>query len=178
MTRPYMSAPGAGQVRDGLNPRIPLWGLLRGPSVTGFPSFIPARINPIQQSASFENRTIVSQTLPGHQFHDGRVSISVLEAPGNTSIIDIVGTGVGDNPGYNTARSAPCSSARPRRPLTRPPRLSRRLSCGFVGRAAEKCGPRARPDRPPGARRAASWSLSLTALSVSISCSVWAFMKG
>lgn len=105
MTRPYMSAPGAGQVRDGLNPRVLLWGFQRVPSFSlyGFPSFTVINKNPIQQSADFSRRTILNTTLNGHQFHPGQVAIEVLDGPGGGSIIDIHGSGSGERPGLNNA---------------------------------------------------------------------------
>lgn len=80
LTRKGMSAPGAPAARDGFTPRLILWGG-----------------NPISQTVSFRNRTIVNSTLRGHDFYPGNVYLSVSDAPGGGSVLDIVSTGDGSN---------------------------------------------------------------------------------
>jgi RHS repeat-associated protein len=84
LKRPGSSAPGAPAAKEGLTPRIILWGN-----------------NPISQLVDSGQRRIVNTTLPGHQFHYGTVEITVTPAGPNASDIKVVGVGDGGNPNFN-----------------------------------------------------------------------------
>lgn len=83
------SAPGAPAAQEGFTPRINLWGI-ESP-------------NPISQIVNSSTMTITNTTLPGHVFYPGDVNIQVVPAAGNTSVINITGTGTSADPYLNDA---------------------------------------------------------------------------
>ncbi len=99
---PGASAPGAPAAQDGgtavmtLPPLASVWG-------GGGQSFLPADFfspNPIQQTVSVSNGTIVNTTLQGHIFFPGAVNTSVTpNVVGST--ITSVGNGSGNYPILN-----------------------------------------------------------------------------
>lgn len=83
LRRPGVSAPGAPFAQEGTN-TVTLTGN-----------------NPIRQTVNSSTRTIINQTLPGHSFHPGTVTIRVSSLGSAGSLINIVGTGTGPNPTRN-----------------------------------------------------------------------------
>jgi len=80
------SAPGAAYAKSGFTRR----------------EVLPIN-NPISQMVDPSSRTIVNQTLPGHIFYPGTVTIRTEPSPGHGSRINIVGVGTGRRPWLNNA---------------------------------------------------------------------------
>jgi len=83
------SAPGAPHAKEGFTPRINLLGL--------------GKVNPISQTVDSKSRTIVNNTLVGHDFYPGTVTITVKDLGPLGAMTTVVGVGDGANPLINDA---------------------------------------------------------------------------